>query len=145
MNRGKTCADPESFFKGGPTLRMFFFSLFFNNWIQIPLKSGHHRPASQTSLNAVSLVCRWWPNMEYWLGSFVIFQGIRTSIAKKLYIFVIFQGGGDTLSPPLWIRTWKRVINCFFSMGHALYIYIYRSASVWNSEPTSIQLLEKST
>ena len=25
---------------------------------------------------------------------FVIFQGIRTSIAKKPYIFVIFQGGG---------------------------------------------------
>ena len=29
-----------------------------------------------------------------WLGSFVIFQGIQTSIAKKPYIFVIFQGGG---------------------------------------------------
>ena len=28
------------------------------------------------------------------LGSFVIFQGIRTSIAKKPYIFVIFLGGG---------------------------------------------------
>ena len=34
---------------------------------------------------------------------FVIFQGIRTSIAKKPYIFEIFQGGGGvrrTLSPP---------------------------------------------
>ena len=35
----------------------------------------------------------WWPNKECWLGSFVIFQGFRTSIAKKPYIFVIFQGG----------------------------------------------------
>ena len=31
----------------------------------------------------------------------MIFQGIRTSIAKKTYNFVIFQGGGDALSPPL--------------------------------------------
>ena len=34
------------------------------------------------------------PNIECWLGSFVIFQGIRASIAKKPYIFVIFGGGG---------------------------------------------------
>ena len=33
-------------------------------------------------------------NMECWLGGFVIFQGIPTSIAKEPYIFVIFQGGG---------------------------------------------------
>ena len=46
-----------------------------------------------------------WPNNECWLGSFVIFQGIGTSIAKKPYIIVIFQGGwgSDPLSPPLWI------------------------------------------
>ena len=31
---------------------------------------------------------------ECCLGSFMIFQGIRTSIAKKPYIFVIFQWGG---------------------------------------------------
>ena len=34
------------------------------------------------------------------LDSFVIFQGIPTSIAKEPYIFVIFQGGPDPLSPP---------------------------------------------
>ena len=28
------------------------------------------------------------------VGSFVIFKGIRTSITKKPYIFVSFQGGG---------------------------------------------------
>ena len=41
--------------------------------------------------------------IECWLGSFVIFQGIRTSIAKIPYIFVIFQGGGGSESsvPPL--------------------------------------------
>ena len=47
-----------------------------------------------------AIICQWWPNIECWLGSFVIFQGIWTSIAKKPYIFVIFQGGPDPLSPP---------------------------------------------
>ena len=32
--------------------------------------------------------------IECWLGSFVICQGIWTSIAKKPYSFVIFHGGG---------------------------------------------------
>ena len=58
---------------------------------------------SKFFLNGVSPAGPWWPNIECWLGSFVIFQGIRTSIAKKPYIFVIFQGGGgqDGLSHPL--------------------------------------------
>ena len=38
------------------------------------------------------------------IGSFVIGQGIRTTIAKKSYIFVIFRVGPDPF-PPLWIRT----------------------------------------
>ena len=41
-----SCTDPESFFRRGPTLRSFFFVV--NEWIQIPLKSGHHGPASKT-------------------------------------------------------------------------------------------------
>ena len=56
----------------------FFFSLMRGGRIQIPLLAGYQ-----------------WPNIECLLGSFVIFQGIRTSIAKEPYIFVIFQGGGD--------------------------------------------------
>ena len=52
-------------------------------------------------LNSVSLAGRWWPNNECWNGSFVIFQRIRTSIAKKPYIFVIFQGRGSEPPPPL--------------------------------------------
>ena len=35
------CADPESFFRVGPTLTTFF--------PKIPLKAGHHRPASETA------------------------------------------------------------------------------------------------
>ena len=61
-----TCADPESFFRGGPTLTSFFFAFFFSFFfkflegLQIPLKAGHHRPASETpfNLNGVSLACQ---------------------------------------------------------------------------------------
>ena len=37
------------------------------------------------------------------------FQGIRTSIAKKPYIFVIFQGVGPDPLSPLWIRACHRL------------------------------------
>ena len=42
------------------------------------------------------------------------FQGIQTCIARKPYIFVIFQGGPDPLTP-LWIRAhaiYKAVVQC---------------------------------
>ena len=57
-------------------------------------------PPAKRHLNCVSLACRCWPNIECWLGSFVIFQGIRTSIAKKPHIFVIFQRGSRPPGPP---------------------------------------------
>ena len=50
----ETCADPESFVIGGPTLTAFFFVVFFfffsmrKKRIQIPLIEGHHRPVSET-------------------------------------------------------------------------------------------------
>ena len=55
------------------------------------VKKGHHRPAREMPL----LAGKFWPNIKCWLGSFVIFQGIWISIAKKPYIFVIVQGGGE--------------------------------------------------
>ena len=92
-----SCADPASFVRGGPNLKSFFFFLvdegIHYNWAIIS-------PPAKRHLKGVSLVGRWWPNIECWLSIFVIFQGIRTSIAKKPYIFVIFQGGPDPLSPP---------------------------------------------
>ena len=53
------------------------------------------------------MVFRWWtddgPKMKSWLGNFVIFQGIRDSIAQKPYSFVVIHGvgGQDPLSQPL--------------------------------------------
>ena len=47
---------------------------------------GHHRPASETPL-------KW----RFAGGPTML--GIQTSIVKKPYIFVLFQGGPDHLSP----------------------------------------------
>ena len=63
---------------------------------KMPLKTGHYWPASEMPF-------KWWIAgmlMMAQLGSFVIFQGIRNSTAKKPYVFVIFSGGGG-LGPPV--------------------------------------------
>ena len=60
--------------------------------IRIPLKAGHHRPARETF--------RWWADNGPTLNAGSVFQGIRTSIAEKPYIIVIFQGSPDPLPPP---------------------------------------------
>ena len=76
-----------------------FFCLQFirrGERIQITPKAGNHRPTSETPLNGVSLAGRWWLNIECWPGSFVIFQGFRTSTAKETFSFVIFREGGGS-------------------------------------------------
>ena len=78
------------------TLKTFFF-FFKGERIQISLKAGHHRPASETPFNGVSLACRWWPNVEYWLGCSENFRGFD----------LVSLRGPDPLSP-LWIRAWDR-------------------------------------
>ena len=78
VHRVQTCADPESFVRGGPTLTTFFFIFFFSSGdgerIQMPLTVGHHRPASETPFRwrfaSVPLMAH--PMIELWLGSFVI-------------------------------------------------------------------------
>ena len=67
---------------------------------------NERREDPNTTICGVSLACRWWPNIECWLGSLVLFQGIRPSIAIKLY-FCDFSGvGGGGPDPPVsfWIR-----------------------------------------
>ena len=71
-------ADLESFMRGGPTLSTFFVEGREDK----KLLKGHHQST-----------------IECWLGSFVIFQGIRTRLAKKPYSFEIIHGGG-LLDPP---------------------------------------------
>ena len=67
--------------------------------------------AHQLTLNGVLLASRWWPNIKCWLGNFVIFQRSRTSVAKKTFIFVSFQGVGvgTPWLPPLDLRKLIRI------------------------------------
>ena len=44
------CANPESFARGGPTFFFFGFLISRGKRIQIALKAGHHRLASETPL-----------------------------------------------------------------------------------------------
>ena len=60
-------------------------------------KRAINGPPAKRHLNGVSLACRCWPNFK----CFAFFQGIRTNIAQKPYIFVIFQGGGGGGPDPL--------------------------------------------
>ena len=100
-----SCADPESFVRGGPTLTTFCLSLKRreknpNTVIYIYINgpsSARQRNANKWRF-AGGQIPR--PNIECWLGSFVIFQGIRTSIAKDPYTLVIFRGG-DGSGPPV--------------------------------------------
>ena len=83
----------------GSELWQRFFFLFYGERIQISLKAGHHRPASETPFNGVSLACRWWPNVECWLGCSENFRGFHLVLLR----------GPDPL-PPLWIRAWDRTM-----------------------------------
>ena len=69
--------------------------------------SARQRNAIKWRFACVPLVAQ-----HCWLGSLVLFQEIRTTIAMKPYIPVILQGGGDLdhlppppPPPPPWIRT----------------------------------------
>ena len=70
---------------------------FFSPKIQMPLIGQPEK----RHLNGGLLAGLWWPNMKCWLGSFVIFHGIRIRIAKKPYSFVIFRSGGSVPPAPL--------------------------------------------
>ena len=85
--------------------KMFIFTTFFFSCLmrggrfQIPLLAGHQRPASETPF-------KWrfagGPMMaKHWMPSWYLFdfKGIRTSIAKEPYIFVIFFRGGGFWTP----------------------------------------------
>ena len=116
----RTGADPESLVRGGPNVTFFL----------VYEKSKYHYmwdiigPPAKRHWNGVSLTSRWWPNIECWLGSFVIFQVIRSSIAKKPYIFVIFSRGVRTPCtppPPLWIRAWRIAGESLVGLHFKLY------------------------
>ena len=74
-------------------LIFLYVFVLIDQGIQIPLQIGHHRSASKTPFKWRFAGVPMMVNIECWLGRFVIFQGFWTGIAKKSYIFVIFQEG----------------------------------------------------
>ena len=60
--------------------------------------------------------------VQHWMlacffGSFVIFQGIRTSIAKLWF----FRWGVLTPFPPLWIRPWPSLNYCAIFLNKLIF------------------------
>ena len=99
------CADPESFVRGGPTLTSFSSVFLIADEGKEDLNTTISGHSSARQQNAIQIAFSWL-KIECWLGSFMILQEIRTSIAKKPYLFVIFHVGRASRPPasPLWIR-----------------------------------------
>ena len=95
----------RKFCQRGSNFHNVYCCCYFSWWGEEGSKCHHKRaiicPPLKRHLNGVSLACRCWSNIECWLGSFVIFQGIPASFAKKSNIFVIFYGGSGHPVPPL--------------------------------------------
>ena len=107
-------------------------------------------PSAKRHLNGVSLVGDDGPNVECWLGSFVIFQGIRTSIAN-LYFCDFSEGVRTPCPPPLDLhmmasyRHWYDIIlmlcacwellllHCVSSLLHFLCLCPFSSFSFFSS------------
>ena len=94
-----SCTGPKRFASGGTASTTFFTQVdkkredsnylyhYKRAIIDLPVK--HH-------LIGVPLACQCWPNIECWLDSFVVLQGIQTSI----YVFLVLQGC-RTHCPPI--------------------------------------------
>ena len=93
------CADPESFVRGGPTSnwQLFFLKIWWGREdANTTIISGPSLAHQQNTM----LACWWWPNIECWLGSYVIFRGSRPVLLRNP-LFLWFFRGVQTPVPPL--------------------------------------------
>ena len=159
-----SCAESESFVRGGPTLTHPFSICSW--WVEEGSKYHYKRatigPPAKRHLNGVSLACQWWSNIECWLGSFVIFLGVRISVDKKPYILWFFRWGPVPL-PPLdphmhvnWIfpgtgsliyevigekGTWKALTNIWWH-EQGVWVEIWTLYLPWKAKVQTIILRE---
>ena len=87
--KSPTCADPESFVRGGPNLMFSFFSFFFFLAVE-GLDDPNitiNGPSSACQRNAIEMAFRWRADDGPTLNASLVAlcQGIRTSIAQKSY------------------------------------------------------------
>ena len=61
-------------------------------------------PPAKRHLNGVSLACWWWPNIESWFSSLVIFRGSGPVLLWNPIFLWFFRGGGPDPLSLLWIR-----------------------------------------
>ena len=99
---------------------------FFDEGREDP-NSAKRGPSSR-HLNGVWLAGRRWPNIVCWLGSFVIFQGIWTSIAKNSY-FCDFSGEGGVCCCILEVPGPDRTV---FLWGSLIWGYTVKTCKVQN-------------
>ena len=112
-------------------------------------------------LNGISLACRWWPNIECWLGSFVIVRGSRPVLLRNPIFLWFFRGRGGEGGgvgtpcppPPLWIRTWQtrpfyvhadlssRANDLKFGLYLHLHPYVVYVPSYWSGKSMHLQRL----
>ena len=81
-----------------------FWQVFLLSWWWNRGSKYHYKFAiigMAAKLNGVSLEGWWRPNVECWLGSFLVLQRIRTSITKKLDILWFFSVLGGRYGPPV--------------------------------------------
>ena len=98
-------------------------------------------PPAKPHFNGVSLACQWWPNIECWLGSFVIFQGIWTKLLRNPIFLWFFRRGPDPRSP-LWIRPWKYLRIKLLIYSYQNHDQLYRPFFSCIAYPNFLQILD---
>ena len=104
---------------GCPTLTTFFFSWWWNRGSKHHYKRAIIGPPAKHHLNGVSLIdnptsviyIRSLPNMECWLGSFVILRGTKLVCLETLFWW-FFRGGVRTPTP-----LWNSPMSCLSFIG----------------------------
>ena len=86
----------------GPIASTFVFSWWWEGGSKYHYKRAIIGPPAKCHLNDISLACRWWPNIECWLESSVIFKGSSPVLLRNLIFLWFFRGGPDPLCP-LWV------------------------------------------
>ena len=83
-------------------LRFFYYFIYFFTLMRVEDPNTTIRgPSLARQRNVIEMAFRWRADDVRWLGSFVVFQRIWTRIAKKPYIFVIFQEWSGPMVPHL--------------------------------------------
>ena len=96
-----------------------FFSWWGEGGSKYHYKLAIIGPSAKHHLNDISLACRCWPNIEWWLGSFVIFRGSGPILLWNSIFLWFFRGVWPPA--PLWICAWvfsflQESICCGYSL-----------------------------